>query len=510
MTSVLAPPVPETPQGFQAESRRHFRGIAAIVGLFGFVVSAAGSWIPSYWGDEAASVLSAERSLPSLFRMLGNVDAVHGAYYFFLHFWVDLFGTSEFATRLPSAIAVGIAAAGTAVLARELTNVRVAILAGIVFSVLPRVTYMGAEARSFAFAAAISVWLTVLLIRNLRASSGNNRVQFGRWLAYAVLLSLGVYMFMYVLLLVMVHALLLVLMAGTAAQWRAWLLSALAGVALALPVLYWGIQERDQIEFLSRRPRVDVFEAAVHQWFGKVPLAVAAWVLVLVAVATVFVLHRERIQRMGTTSTAVLVMLAWMVVPTTVLLVGTDLLTPMYALRYLSFSTPAVAIAVALGVACFRSRALRAVALLVVIALAAPTYLAQRTEFAKNRGADFRQAAAAIDEMAEPGDAVVFDESIRPSRKPRLALRLYPDAFEGLVDVTLEQPYDLTDHLWDDTVPLADAADRLNGISTVWLLQNRGSREMRLKTDITLLEQRGFAVASTTPVHRTVIVEMTR
>ena len=73
-----------------------------MIGLFAFVVSAAWSWQPSYWGDEAASVLSAQRSLPSLFGMLGNVDAVHGFYYVFLHFWIDEFGATEFATRLPN------------------------------------------------------------------------------------------------------------------------------------------------------------------------------------------------------------------------------------------------------------------------------------------------------------------------------------------------------------------------------------------------------------------------
>lgn len=510
MTSVLAHPVPEFQEEFHGTKALQFRGIAALIGLFGFIVSAAGSWRPSYWGDEAASVLSAERSLPSLFRMLGNVDAVHGAYYLFLHFWIDLFGTSEFATRLPSAIAVGVAAAGTAVLARELTNVRVAVIAGVVFSVLPRVTYMGAEARSFAFATAVAVWVTVVLVRNLRTEAPDRGRLILRWATYAVLLAAGVYLFMYVLLLIPVHGLLLLLAGRTAAHWRAWGVSASAGVVLALPVLYWGIREREQIEFIARRPQVDVFEAAVHQWFGKVPLAVAAWVLVILAVGTVFFLQRDRIHRMSTTNSVILIMLAWMVVPSAVLLVGTDLITPMYALRYLAFCTPAVAIAVALGIACFRPRWLQAVALLVVIALATPTYLAQRGEFGKNAGADFRQAAAVIEEKAQPGDAVVFDESIRPSRKPRLASRLYPEAFQGLRDVTLDRPYYLTDHLWDATLPLTDVLDRLEGTNTVWLLQNRGSRERRLKTDVTTLEQQGFSIVGSTTVHRTVIIEMTR
>ncbi|WBM80753.1 glycosyltransferase family 39 protein [Cryobacterium breve] len=122
----------------QWRSRPTHRQLAPLYfGVLGLVISVAASWNPSYWGDEAASVMSAERSLPSLFRMLGTIDAVHGAYYLMLHFWIDLFGASEFSTRLPSAIAIGVATAGTFTLARMLTGARVAWIAAIVFAVLP-------------------------------------------------------------------------------------------------------------------------------------------------------------------------------------------------------------------------------------------------------------------------------------------------------------------------------------------------------------------------------------
>lgn len=521
MASVLTHPVPEAQDEPWEPRVRGFGRPATLLGLFGLIVSAAGSWRPSYWGDEAASVLSAERSLPSLFRMLGNVDAVHGAYYLFLHFWIDVFGTSEFATRLPSAIAVGIATAGTAVLARQLTNVRVAVIAGVVFAVLPRVTYMGAEARSFALATAIAVWLTVLLVHVLRTEAV--RPPAGRtrwsdsdwrhtawWAGYAVLLAAGVYLFIYVLLLVPVHALMVLLIGRRAAPWRAWAASSVAGIVLALPVLYWGIREREQIDFLARRPQVDALEAAVHQWFGKAPLAVAAWALVILALATVFLIHRDRARPVGTTRGVVAMMLAWMLVPSTALLLGTEVLTPMYALRYLSFCTPAVAIAIAVGIACFRLPVMQAVALLVIVALTLPTYLAQRGEFAKNGGSDWRRTAELLKEKVQPGDAVVFDETIRPSRKTRLVYRMYPEAFSGVQDVTLGRPYYETDFLWDETLPLPDVVDRLSGIQTVWLVQFRGSRQNTSQADVLTLEQLGFSVAGSTLVRRTEVIEMTR
>ncbi|MES2171124.1 MAG: hypothetical protein V4479_10465, partial [Actinomycetota bacterium] len=52
------------------------RLLAIVLGTAGALVSFAGSWIPSFWGDEAATVVSAERPLSALWAELGRVDAV--------------------------------------------------------------------------------------------------------------------------------------------------------------------------------------------------------------------------------------------------------------------------------------------------------------------------------------------------------------------------------------------------------------------------------------------------
>ncbi|ERK71310.1 hypothetical protein N136_02343, partial [Leifsonia aquatica ATCC 14665] len=85
--------------------------IAIAFGLVATAVSATGSWIPSLWGDEAASVMSAQRPVGSLLNMLLHVDAVHGFYYLGLHGWIRLVGESAFAIRFPSAVAIGFAVA---------------------------------------------------------------------------------------------------------------------------------------------------------------------------------------------------------------------------------------------------------------------------------------------------------------------------------------------------------------------------------------------------------------
>ena len=457
--------------------------------------------------------MSAERSLPGLVRLLNNIDAVHGAYYLVLRVWIDLFGASELSTRALSALFVGVAAAGTFVLARTLISTRVGVLAALVFAVLPRVTYMGAEARSAAIATAVAVWLTVLLVHLLGSREVHAGPRFALWAGYAALLALGIYFFLYVLLLVPVLGLAVLLLAPEAGQRmanvRAWGLATAAGLALAAPVMLASVAQRDQIAFIGRRPPIAVLTAAEYQWFGNAPLAVLAWGLILVAVVLTFAGRGRLIAPPGNRA-AMTVMLAWMIVPSAVLLIGTHLITPMYSLRYLSICTPGVAIAIAVGIACLRPRWTQAAALVLIAALALPTYLDQRGEFGKNYGSDLRQAAEVVRAGAVPGDAVVFDESVRPSRKPRLALHVYPDAFEGLRDVTLARAFDATNELWDVTLPLNDVADRLVSTNRVWVLQYEGSGENRRGDDIRTLQQLGFTVTASTTLNRTLIIEMTR
>ena len=76
------------------------------------VVSAAGAARPSLWFDEAATISASTRTVGELWRMVANIDAVHGLYYLLMHGWFAVFPATEFAARLSSSVAAGVAAAG--------------------------------------------------------------------------------------------------------------------------------------------------------------------------------------------------------------------------------------------------------------------------------------------------------------------------------------------------------------------------------------------------------------
>lgn len=466
------------------------------LGLVGFLVSFTGSWIPSYWGDEAASVMSAERSLPSLFRMLGHVDAVHGTYYVFLHFWIGAFGASEISTRFPSAIAAGFIVAGTFLLGRKLARRSIGIAAALVCAVLPRIDLAGAETRSYALSTAAAVWLTLLLLELIgRRTTGRLP-----WLGYALAMAAALYLFLFLGLLILVHGVYLLSSRRFSPLRRRWLQATAVTVILALPIAWFGYLERGQIAFLAHRDYANVLNVLVYQWLGNGFLAVVVWALVLLAVVSAIVAWRRWHER----PELIVLTALWVLLPTALLL-AINVVDPSYNMRYVTQSAPALALLAVAGAFRLRARWLKVAALGTVVALAIPTDVGQREPYAMNMGSDLAQTAAIIGANAHPGDAIVFDRTTKPSQRPRLALHLYPTDFSGLKDVALKTPYKKRDELWDTTFPLDLVSERLNGINTVWLLELTGSRDNVHGTDAQTLEELGYQLRSKQTVNRTII-----
>jgi mannosyltransferase len=139
---------------------------------------------------------------------------------------------------------------------------------------------MGEESRSDAFSAAIAAWLTYVLILQIERRGADNRL----WVAYAVVLCAGIYTFLYLGLLVGVHAVVLASVHSTRAVWKRWAVAMAAGVVAATPVIVFGILERDQVAFLASRVEVTFTAIAVDLWFGDPLFAVVAWALIILSI----------------------------------------------------------------------------------------------------------------------------------------------------------------------------------------------------------------------------------
>ncbi|MBS1907809.1 MAG: glycosyltransferase family 39 protein, partial [Actinobacteria bacterium] len=445
---------------------------AGIIGLFAVAVSAAGSWIPSLWGDEAASLMSATRPLPSLVHMLSYVDAVHGLYYLGLHAWIDVFGSSAFSIRFPSALAMGVCAAAVVWLCGRFGTARFAVLAGVFTAVLPRLAYAGEEARSYAMTAAFAAVVCVILVEIARR--GNRAV--GGWIAYGVVLAVGIWLFLYFALMVVPVAVVVLCSAPLRQRWRAAAVSTAAALLAASPLAWFGFLQRRQIAFIGQRETITPEVLLRNMWFQDWWFAVIAWALILVA-AGFFAVEVVRIRRSGSPLGLRLetIALAWMVLPMGLLVAASPFVSG-YTARYGTYSAPAVAIMMALGVRCLVRlrwrRAGAALAALAVVIAATPVGVSQRGPYAKN-GSDWNDIAAVISANAVPGDGIVFDDGARPSQRTRLAKETNPTAFRNTTDLLLRTHYPDSYTWYDQTygIPRAASKGRFDGVDRVWVVE---------------------------------------
>jgi mannosyltransferase len=509
---------------------------AAALGALAALIGWLGSWNPSYWGDEAATVLSAERPLPTLFAELGRVDAVHGLYYLGMHFWIGIFGASELSTRLPSVLAVGVLVAGTVVLAARLAEVRFGILAGLVCALLPRTAFLATEARSYAMSAAIAVWIMAFFVGLWRRRETRRR----SWVMLGVLIAAAGYLFLYLLLLTAVVGTVLLASERGRPLLRRWMLSLAVTAVAASPIALLAYSERRQIAFLARRHYATAQNVLVDQWFGRPGITVACWTLIVLGIA-VFVVRRRAhsaiavLDRPRSDREVLLLGAAWLTLPTALVL-GANAASPMYNTRYLSFCTPAAALLVAFGLVVLArvvgraiggrtvgraggrvsvaasvavsSVAVLAIAVVTLGALAVPDYLHDRSAFAKDGGSDLRQTADYLASHARTGDAVVFDETTKPSRRPELAYRLYPQQFAAVTVPEILTPYYRRDGIWDRMVSIGSIRTELASAGSVWAIELPISGETPL--DVQDLTADGYRVVATHLVHRLEVYQLQR
>lgn len=252
------------------------------IALLAAVVSGAWASRPSLWFDEGATIsASARRTLPELWNLLGHIDAVHGLYYLLMHGWFAIFPPTEFWSRVPSSLAIGAAAGGVVVFAKQFSGRSTALCAGAVFAILPRVTWAGIEARSSALSVTAAVWLTVLLVTAVRRNKP------WVWLLYALGLMLSILISINLGLLVPVYAALLPLLAPAQSRkaptiW--WAVASLAAVGAMTPFVRFAHGQVWQVGWISGLNR-NLFLDVVHrQYFDhSVPFAILSGVVVVAA-----------------------------------------------------------------------------------------------------------------------------------------------------------------------------------------------------------------------------------
>jgi len=459
-------------------------------------MSLAFSSRPSLWRDETASVSAATRPWHDLVRMLGNVDAVHGLYYVLLH-PVASVSLAEWWLRLPSALAVAGTAALLVVLGRQLAHLRTGVVAATLWALLPISSRYGQEARSTALGVMVTVAATVVLVEALR------RAAVVWWVAYGVLLAFGGYVFLFSLLVVAGHGVVVLVTRGSTrrAVWS--FTAAVVGAAIVVSplVLLSRMQLAGQLGWMTARPSVhDLPRLSWSLWFANRDLGLLLWVLVAAGIVAALVgsIRARSVRRSALLATA----LAPAGLPPALLLI-TSSFKPVFLDRYVAGGAAFVTLLAAYGVSRVRGRVgLAAVTLtiLAVAVLALPQWRADRNQ--GGHGDDVRGVASVIAAAREPGDAIVWSPPLT-----RAFATAYPAGFADLDDVALATSPNDSGTLSGTDLSGPVTAGHLSHVRRVWLIR-LGHREPVAEPQ--QLTGAGFRPVKSWPEDGTTVELMTR
>lgn len=327
-------------------------------------------------------------------------------------------------------------------------------IAAAVFAILPSVSYFGAFARSYAFAAAAVAFSFWALHRAMERS------EVRRWVVYGVAVALVCSTHLFAVL--VLPAQLLLVRRGRVVP----MLSAMAVGCVPAAVLgLVGFGERHAISWIPQRGP-EVWLKFPKMAAGATGLGVMLFALALVGAV---VLWRAAADE-GRVWAFVLV--GWLVLPPVLLLAVSQLVTPVYVDRYLFVTAPALALLAGLAVAALPR--FQVVAAVVVVLLGCALSVQEHVTVREENGR-FENIPWALRVIkAEPDDAIVYGQS-----QLRTGFEYYADSLMP-VDVlkTGEEPS--PDGFGYPERP--DAAAALDGRDRVWVVW-RGSKQSGLDGD---------------------------
>ena len=424
----------------------------------------------SMWLDEAATFSVATRPVRQILAVLDNIDLVHGAYYLLMHGWM-LLGGGEVWMRVPSVLAMGVAAGATAALGLQLVGPRTGLIAGLLFAGWPLVSYYAQEGRSYALVTAAVLVATCCLVQAL----SGRRPRW--WWGYALSIVVATTLHEFAVLAVMAHGVTVLLTRPGWRVWRWWLVSVLACGVLMAPVAVMSLQQSDQLNHTA--PLTWSTFGVLEEKFISTSAWLSALLVGLVVLGTVAEVRRRRHEGVGLVAVA----LPLLLVPVGVLLT-VSLVHPLFEVRYVLFSVAGLPLLAARGIeqlaatltrATSRLAAGWAVAALLVVAVSLAQLPALRHErTVDSRSQDFAGVAAVVRAQAQPGDAVIFIP-----QNFRLAATSYPDAFLRVDDVALDRSAVRAGNLRGTVRKPRAVREAMMAQPRIWLV---GTTGLRVKT----------------------------
>ncbi len=443
--------------------------------------------VPSLWWDEAATKASFVNGWAGIDAITLHLDVVHKLFYQLMYLNTQVFGLSTLSLRLPGAVATSLACVLLVKLAKELGITGVgAYFAGLFLAILPRVTWASLESRSYAIDVFTGVLAALILVLALK--HGASRWAWLWWAGYGAAMTFATYLYMYQVLLLIAHAIFLWARRSPRRTWFFWGAEALVVLSLAIPLVLTAKSQQQQVAWIQFDPR-QAPGLFVSQSYPHDPIT--PWLVWVIVLGFGIFNWRRRSDQGGK---ATWLASAWLFAPTLSLMLVSVVATPIYNSRYLSFTAGGFALLVASVI--FKNQRkwwVAALVLALLVSLIGHEYFKQRRP--QSFGADWAQAAQALESAAHKGDAVIFTDSRRyPVRRVSVMAAAYPEAFKNLSDVTARPN---PNHLFGDRVLWSGLGKGLGGYKAVWVIEDHRIDAAELVRAQQFLTSLGFHLETT-------------
>ncbi|WP_329071902.1 glycosyltransferase family 39 protein [Streptomyces sp. NBC_01429] len=383
----------------------------------------------SMWGDESVTYQLAHRDHSQIWRTAQHVDLVHALHYSVMHEIFGLFGGGLLTLRLPSVLAMSVAAAGVGLLGLRLAGPRAGLLAGLVLPLLPQVQKYAQEGRSYAMVCALVTWATYALVVSVP-----HRARW-RWAVYGCTMLLACLLHEFAVLALVAHGVTLAVSRVPRPVLRAWSVAAAGVVAGLLPLAIYSAGQSGQVA-----------------WIGG-PVSLPG----LLAVAVVGVAcARAPLGVRGPVRLSALA-LPTLLLPGLLLLIVSPV-KPLFVDRYVLYSSIGFALLLGAWMDYIHrwqpSSRNSWVAAVVVLAALVPPSLSLRTP--QSRSTDVIAIGATVREEGRPGDGLLY-----LSGRHRIWTEANPEDTRFLTDLALAQDPASSNTLAGIELPAQDIAARM-------------------------------------------------
>ncbi|AEM83066.1 integral membrane protein [Streptomyces violaceusniger Tu 4113] len=381
------------------------------------------------WGDESVTYQLAHRDLSQIWLTAQQIDLVHALYYAVMHEIFGLFGGGLLTLRLPSVLAMSVAASGVGLLGLRLAGPRAGLLAGLVFPLLPQVQKYAQEGRSYAMVCALVTWASYALVVSVP-----HRARW-RWAVYGSTMLLACLLHEFAVLALVAHGVTLVVSRVPRPALRAWSVTAAGVVAGLLPLAICSAGQSGQVSWIGGPVRLPYFLVVVVVGVAcaRAPLGVRGPVRLPALAVPILVLPG-------------------------LLLLIVSLVKPLFVDRYVLYGNIGIALLLGAWMDYFhrRQRSSRNawIAAVAVLAALVPPSLTLRTP--QSRSNDVTAIGAAVRKEGRPGDGLLY-----LSGRHRILTAATPEDTRFLTDLALAQDAVSSNTLAGVELPAQEIAARM-------------------------------------------------